>query len=1397
MRKMPYCVVLSLLVLSLLVSLGSGAVAGQGAAAIQVTPEAAPWEGEAFNTPAAEMLRAALALPQEGDDEVDLLYWESEFQVEEGGRLSRRSRRVYRVLKASALEEWARVSVPWAPWFEARPEVRARVITAEGGEHWLDAKNLDEAPAQDASALIFTDDRVLQAPLPGVGVGSIVELEITATDDTSFFAAGRVVTERFFLPRIRHGRVLLETPDSLPVRVATRLLPEERVDETVAVPGGRTRRTFDLRDFEPEYRFVPGLPPEEAAYPYLAFSTGESWNAVARAYGRVVDETLAGVDLSAEVARFRSSAVTPRQMLAEMLTWVQGKVRYTGVEFGEASIVPRNPTETLERGFGDCKDKATLMVALLRQASIPAYVALLRAGFGTDVEADLPGLGAFNHAIVYIPAGEVEDDPVWIDATEELARPDQLPTAARDRRALIAASFARALTTTPAPSSADSRVVEEREIFLSTYGPARVVETNEFFGLAEIDARRNFGDASQEDLEEWAKGYAAETYLADRVTRVEATAIHDFSTPYRLRLEAAEARRGFTELDQAVAAIRVEALLGRVPDVFFDAEGEAREEPFLFYQPHTAEWIYTITPPAGFVPRKLPPSETRTLASARLEQEFSAGEDGTVRAVFRFDSGPRRLSPEEFEALRKELSALATADAVVIYFDLPGSVHLAAGRVPEALAEFRRLALAEPDEALHAIRISRALLAAGLGQAARQAAARAVRLAPELALAHNNLGWILQHDEIGRLRGPGFDRAGALVAYREVRRLDPEDHVAWADLAILLEFDEKGRRYQSSDEDLAEAGDAYRALVEDENLTSLSANLLSNLFWRRDFPAMASLAREPPDSPNQVTFLATAVAMTEGAEAAIREVQQRLRDPGQRSTALAGASLNALRLRRYAESGALMTAAANGSANPVQVLAMGKLFGEIRPWEKGLAEKATSPGAPFFRLLRAILVPGVDATVVRDVFSRNLTLDAEEMASLPDDLAELREVLTLAFAELDAPPEVILDVVMSVVEVDAEGNDETGYRVLLRSRADGQTFGPFFILKEEGTYRILAGFEGWSEMGSQILDLLEAGRTEASRQWLDWAWDVVGDGSAEDACRQPPFRLLWKKEAAVETASPGSTGSVDGTGSADGPDPRLAAAVLLGASDEPERLREILPEILAAREGAEAKPALALDLALLRLYHTLDEDEVALGVIHRLLERCEDSSWVRQQLASVQTDLGRPDDARRTAQAALERFPDELWPVRILTDLAAREDRFDEAWALFDDLIARGKARSIDYNNLAWYELVSGDTTRAALEHAEQAARLSEYKDRSRLHTLATAYAEGERPVEAYQAILLAADSGPTGELAPEDWYVIGRLAEIYGFPDLAREYYGRVGDLKEPSPPPLSTLVLAQRRFR
>ena len=148
-----------------------------------------------------------------------------------------------------------------------------------------------------------------------------------------------------------------------------------------------------------------------------------------------------------------NGAKLPQSPTLDTINRIVGKlhreVRYTGIEFGSARLIPEFPSETLRRRFGDCKDKSTLLVAALRASGIEAYLALLSAGDDQDVSAELPGLGMFNHAIVYVPGVNGGKD-LWIDATAEYTRVGTLPAQDSDRLALIIRPGTNALTRTPA-----------------------------------------------------------------------------------------------------------------------------------------------------------------------------------------------------------------------------------------------------------------------------------------------------------------------------------------------------------------------------------------------------------------------------------------------------------------------------------------------------------------------------------------------------------------------------------------------------------------------------------------------------------------------------------------------------------------------------------------------------------------------------------------------------------------------------------------------------------------------------------------------------------------------------------------------------------------------------------
>lgn len=400
------------------------------------------WEVPAFSATARELQQAAVTIKRERPSDVLVLLDERSYVFDEQHRVTMSSRMIYRVDSPAGVENWAASSASWQPWYQAKPAIRARVITSDGREHLLDQNLLRDAAMRRDDNQVYDDTHVTEGPLPAIEVGAVIEEEVTLRDEKPFFPAGTVYREYIGRPvPVLHTRVIIDAPESLPLKRTTSLLPNADVKESRA--NGRVRWVLEQGVIDAQEAMDSNLPPDKPSWASVEFSTGASWEAVAANYRELSEPRIRKEDarpllagLKAPLSRSNGHMSASRDHIARIVERLHREVRYTGVEFGEARLIPEFPAETLRRKFGDCKDKSTLLVAALRASGIEAYLALLSAGDGQDVMPDLPGLGMFDHAIVYIPATSPDDQDLWIDATTEYARPGTLP-AAEDRKSVV------------------------------------------------------------------------------------------------------------------------------------------------------------------------------------------------------------------------------------------------------------------------------------------------------------------------------------------------------------------------------------------------------------------------------------------------------------------------------------------------------------------------------------------------------------------------------------------------------------------------------------------------------------------------------------------------------------------------------------------------------------------------------------------------------------------------------------------------------------------------------------------------------------------------------------------------------------------------------------------------
>jgi transglutaminase-like putative cysteine protease len=1312
----------------------------------------------------------------------DVLFLDDEETVvfDIDGRAIRSRYFLYKVLTQKGAQGWGDISSSWEPWHGERPKVRARVITADGTVHPLDEKTITDAPAKESAANVFSDRRVLRAPLPAVASGSLVEEELVSTESTPYFGAGTV--ERFYCGgsvTVQHTRLILDAPAALPLRYVIHLLPDLKPRRNESE--GRTQIIFDYGPIDAVDDPETGLPSDTPAYPSITFSTGDSWRQVAERYGKIIDKQIAGAELNSIVDNLIRGKPSHNEKAAAIVQYLDREVRYTGVEFGEAALVPQSPSESLARKYGDCKDKASLLVAMLRTADIPAYIALLNAGSPEDVVSDLPGIGMFDHAIVYVPG----NPDLWIDATDEYARLGEIPNGDQGRLALIVRADSNSLVHTPVSSSADNVLIEKREIYLAENGPARIVETSQPHGSSESSYRRSYADKQSKAAKDELTNYVKSQYLAEKLDRFDRTEPTDLSKQFELVLESDRAKRGITELNIAAAAIHVESLFSRLPVDLQQPEKEDDGKPdkdsgqkpkkkrtsdYQLPQAFVTEWHYSITPPAGFGPKPLPSNAQISLGPCTLTEEFAADKDGVVHAILRFDTVKRRLTGSEGSELRNRVAQLMAGEAIRIYFEPIGQTLFSQGKVREALGSYRELIALHPKEAVHHLQVAEVLLTAGLGEAARAEAQAAVKLEPTSALAEKTLAEILEYDLVGRKFRPGSDYAGAEAAFRSAERLDPDDKTTVGDLGLLLEHNRWGLRYGPGAK-LKDAIAQYRKLTADQ-LTELGLqnNLPFALFYAGEFSEAQRNAETL--NPQPVALIVACEAALNGSEAALAEARKRTGGEEQFKEVAAAAGKMLVNLREYSPGAALEETGASGT-DASDTAAYVALYRKTVPRER--LQFPDDPAGVALRFELLATDPDLTLDQLRSICSRN----GAKVLAIPkmrDTLVEDTRGRLSRKARKDYFDDVGLDLSFTRAQPRVQGNDATGYKVTLWPSATYKSVR--YIVKEDGHYKVLGIFP-WDEgAGLEVLDRIADNDVGGARVLLDWLREDWPLKQNDDPLSGDPFSRIWTKGQDADAAYM-----------------KIAAAATLVFR---EATAPIGISILEAAVGSVASDTgkVNIILASIRGYDTLDDYEKGLSVRAALAAQYPQSESIFVRQTYNLRALRRFEEADNIAQNRLQGIPGDLAAMRALAYNAEYRGDYVRAVGLWKKIIETGQAEPLDLNDASWYALFTGKVEAADLENALRATQLSNNKG-DYLHTLGCLYAEAGKTKEAREILVQAMDELNLDEPDDNYWYAFGRMAEQYGERDVAMADFTRLTEPKRRVEIPVSSYQLAQIRLR
>jgi tetratricopeptide (TPR) repeat protein/transglutaminase-like putative cysteine protease len=273
---------------------------------------------------------------------------------------------------------------------------------------------------------------------------------------------------------------------------------------------------------------------EEEPKPSVQLTTFHNWEEVGSWYAGLQQPQQAITPaISAKAAELTKGLSNDDDKIRALYNFVSTHFHYISLSFGIGRYQPHAADDVLGNEYGDCKDKHTLLAALLQAAGYDAWPALINSS--RKVDPDLPSPGQFDHVITVVPRGS---NSIWLDTTPEVSPFGLLLAGLRDKQALVIPSgkpafLMRTPEAPPFPSSQDFHA----EAKLGPDGTLTGHMKYSFRGDVEVLFRLSFRKVSQAQWKDLVQRMSYSTGFGGEVSAVNASAPDDTEKPFQFEYD--------------------------------------------------------------------------------------------------------------------------------------------------------------------------------------------------------------------------------------------------------------------------------------------------------------------------------------------------------------------------------------------------------------------------------------------------------------------------------------------------------------------------------------------------------------------------------------------------------------------------------------------------------------------------------------------------------------------------------------------------------------------------------------------------------------------------------------------------------------------------------------------
>ena len=322
--------------------------------------------------------------------------------VKENGDLVRRGRRVLRILRPEG-----RNAASFAVEYNGDSKVnylRGWSITGKGQEY--ETKSGDISEHSISTYEVYSDAKIKALHVPGADVGTVVGFEYEQMEhpyvfhDTWIFQESEPVERSHYELHLAAGW-----------RFNSNWMNHK--EEKPTEENGTLQ--WQINDI-PRIENEPRRPPARGLAGGVVFSffndkvpskSYRSWSDLGSWFTQLSSNVRdASPALSQKVQELAPANLPLMQRVKALASFAQHDVRYVAIEVGVGGYRPHNAADIFNHRYGDCKDKATVLSAMLAQIGVKSYYIIVNATRGVVTRDSPPSPGGFNHMILAIALPE-------------------------------------------------------------------------------------------------------------------------------------------------------------------------------------------------------------------------------------------------------------------------------------------------------------------------------------------------------------------------------------------------------------------------------------------------------------------------------------------------------------------------------------------------------------------------------------------------------------------------------------------------------------------------------------------------------------------------------------------------------------------------------------------------------------------------------------------------------------------------------------------------------------------------------------------------------------------------------------------------------------------------------